>query len=109
MAKVFKNGKWEESAEPYVPVKPAPAKPVFKDGKWTGGAETKTETKAEPFVDPRDVEPIAPKPAVNDADRPRWVSENVRYLEAVSNFRARQQFKIEHPELKGISWHVATK
>lgn len=107
MAKVFKNGKWiEEESEP----SPVPAiKPgkVFKDGKWTDGEEIE-EAKVL-FVDPRDIEPQPPRSPVNDHDRPRWVAENVRYLEQLSNFRARQQFKAEHPELKGKSWHVATE
>jgi hypothetical protein len=57
------------------------------------------------MIDPRDIEPTQPKPPADDADRPRWVSENVTYLERLGEYRNLQQFKAQHPELKGRMWH----
>jgi len=88
MAKEFVNGKWIDS-EGIIPRHQAVA-----------------EDKKPPFIDPRDIEPQPPKSPANDHDRPRWVAEHVQYLEKLSNYRSRQQFKAEHPELKGKSWHV---
>lgn len=51
-----------------------------------------------------DVEPIPPAPPKNDADRPRWVKEDVVYKEKLGAWRTRQQFKKDHPELEGKSW-----
>lgn len=32
------------------------------------------------------VEPIVPKPAANDADRPRWIVDDVAYKVALSTY-----------------------
>jgi len=78
MAKVFKNGKWiGEDIKQAEQIAAVPAKPIY----------------------PRDIEPTAPTPPASDHDRPRWVAENVKYLEKLGEYRSLQQFRSEHPEL----------
>jgi hypothetical protein len=105
MAKVFQNGKWVEGeAKAYSPVPAASAAKVFKDGKWTGGPAA-AEVAAPAPSNPRDTEPLPPKPPATDADRPRWIADNVKYLEALGEHRNHIAFKSEHPELKGKGWN----
>jgi hypothetical protein len=102
--KVFKDGKWVEGpAKPYS-TSPAPVlvgAKVFKDGKWVSAPDVVVAAPG----NPRDTEPLPPAPPANDADRPRWVSENVRYLEALGEHRNHLAFKATHPELRGKGWN----
>jgi hypothetical protein len=103
MAKIFRNGKWVEGGKVEVIAPKKTSAKVFKDGKWVEGETVVVQEVA--LGNPRDTAPIPPAPPTSDADRPRWVSENVAYLEKLSEHRSHLAFKAEHPELRGKGWN----
>jgi hypothetical protein len=104
MSKVFRNGKWIEGGKVEVISQKLISAKVFKDGKWVEGQQGDIAV-AVAAGNPRDVPPAPPTPPATDADRPRWIAENVRYLEALGEHHNHLMLKAEHPELKGKGWN----